>query len=361
MKIKFLIFFLLFPIICFSKNFRQIPVDVYKVPPPVNIPLSIKYPARLKSYQKVIVKARVSGILEKKFFNEGEFVKKGEILYEIEPDIYQAKCQLAMATLKKAQYSFNKAKNDWSRAEKSYKDKVLSKDKYDAYKFAFESAKAVVEEAKAKLKLAKIELNYTKVKAPISGFSGLKITDIGNLVDEGTPLIKITSTNPIYAEFSIPDVDNFYFKNLTRNYKKDLKAIILINGKQYKYEGKIDFIDVNVNEETSTVKLRAIFPNNENILLPGQFVRIVLKGMAMKNIIKVPQKAVIQNSRGQMVFVVENGKVRIKPIKIGKSVNNYFIVQKGLKPGDLVIVDNLMKIRPGINVKVDRIVNKKIK
>ncbi len=363
MKFKIFLFLLLLPTLIFSKNFRAVNVDVYKVSAPENIPYPIIYPARLKSVSKVLIKARLTGILIKKYFKEGFYVKKGDILYEIEPDIYIATYNLALANLEKAKAIFEKAKNNWIRAKKSYEDKVMSKDKYDSYKFDYLVAKSSVKEAEAKVVQAKINLNYTKVKATISGYTGLKLVDVGNLVESGTSLIEITKVDPIYAEFSVPDRDVKYFKvnNIHSKYKKlfkPLKAILLINGQPYKFQGEINYIDSNIDKNTSTVKIRAIFPNTNKKLMPGQFVRVKITGISIKNVFKIPQKALLQNSRGKMVFVANNGKVGVRFVKIKKSLGDYFIVSKGLKNGDLIIVDNLFKIRPGMPVKIEKIVNK---
>jgi membrane fusion protein (multidrug efflux system) len=346
-------------------NKRKMPVpevDVYKVPAPKNIPVKLTYPARIKSPDKVTIVARVTGILQKKFFNEGDFVKKGDILYKIEPDIYEAEVESAKASLNVAIARFKQAEKDWLRAESSFKDNVISVEKRDNAKYTYETAKANILSAKATLKKAEINLNYTNVTAPISGFTGLKLIDIGNIVKPGTPLITITTTDPVYAEFSIPDTDILKSKYNILNGSwgkagKSLKARLIINGKYYKYPGKINFVDVNISEKTSTVKMRAEFQNPQKLLMPGHFARIEITGFFMKNIVKVPQKAVIQNSRGTIVFIVKNGKASVKPIKLGAPVDNFFIVKKGLEQGDIVIVNNIFKVRPGAHVKIGKTVN----
>ncbi len=342
-----------------NRNNKKMPfteVDIYKVSAPENIPLKLTYPVRIKSPDKVTIVARVTGVLQKKFFTEGSFVKKGQVLYKIEPDIYQAEVESAKASVDFAVAKFKKAEKDWFRAEKSFEDNVISVEKRDNAKYNYEMARASVLSAKANFKKAEINLNYTNIIAPISGFTGLKLTDIGNLVNPGTALVTITTVDPVYAEFSIPDAD--ILKGSWKKPDNLLKAKLIINGNYFNYTGKVNFVDVNVNERTSSIKLRAEFPNHNHFLMPGQFARVEITGLYRKNIIKVPQKAVLQNPRGTIVFIVKNGKAVVCPVKIGEPINNFFIVKKGLKPGDNVIVNNLFKVRNGAPVKIGEIVTK---
>ena len=342
-----------------NKKISLTEVDIYKIPSTENLPVKLIYPVRIKSPEKATVIARVTGVLQKKFFKEGSFVKKGQILYKIEPDIYQAEVANAKANVDFAVAKFKKAEKDWARAEKSFKDNVISVEKRDNAKYNYEMARASLLAYKANLKKAEINLNYTNVTAPISGFTSLKLIDVGNTVKPGTPLVTITNTNPVYAEFSLPDIDVLKYKygilkGSWGKKGKSLKAKLIINGKYYNYTGKVNFVDVNVSEKTSTVKFRAEFPNLKHILMPGQFARVEITGLYRKNIIKVPQKAVLQNPRGTIVFIVKNGKAVVRPVKIGEPIDDLFIVKAGLKPGDAVIVNNLFKIRNGASVKIGK-------
>jgi membrane fusion protein (multidrug efflux system) len=375
-KTKFYIIFLIISLFSISLGYgkdkskpgahlRKMPVpevDIYKVANPENIPVKLIYPARIKSPDKVTIIARVTGILQKKFFTEGDFVKKGDILYKIEPDIYEAETESAKAGLSLAIAQLKKAEKDWLRTKKSFEDNVISKEKRDNAKYTYEMAKANVLLAEARLKKAKINLNYTDVAAPVSGFTGLKLTDVGNIVSPGTPLVTVTTVDPVYAEFSIPDIDalksNYGISNGSwEKADKFLKAKLIINDKYYPIIGKINFVDVNISEKTSTVKMRAEFSNPEKLLMPGQFARIEILGFYRKNIIKVPQKAVLQNPLGMIVFIIKNGKAYAKPVKIGESIDNFYIVENGLKAGDLVVVNNFFRIRDGINVKIGKTIN----
>lgn len=338
-----------------------LPVDIYRVPPPEDIPVVLQYPARARSTGSVTVVARVSGFLQEMFFKEGQTVRKGDILFKIEPDTYQADLDSAKAALSQAISQLNKAERDYKRIKASYEDGVTSEQQRDAALSAYETAKAAVEVAKARLRQAELNLRYTDVRATISGITGMRHVDVGNYVRAGTVLVTITQPDPIYVEFSFPDSDLIKY-NLgagdLRRLKEEIFAELLIEGKTYPHRGKLDFIDIVLDAKSSTLKARAVFPNPEMVLFPGQFVRIKIRGLRKKGAIVVPQKAVIQSPLGAIVYLVRNGKVEARPVKIGDESGEKFIVEKGLQSGDMVIVDNLMKVRPGMPVKVDRIINR---
>ncbi len=328
-------------------------VSVYKVSKARSISVEVQYPARTKSVSMVTVVARVSGILKEKYFTEGQFVRKDDMLFKIEPDIYQAEYDSAKAQLEQAVAELNRAERDWQRIKASYEDKIVSEQQRDAALSAYEQAKALVESARARLKQAELNLRYTDVKAPVSGITGTRLVDPGNMVNPGTALVAITEVDPIYAEFSIPDTDLIRLKAEDLKFKvqnSKISAFLLIENRPYRHSGKIDFMDSVIDEKTSSLKARAVFPNPDREVLPNQFVRVVIKGLQRKDSVVVPQKAVLQSPLGPFVYVVENGKAVVRNIKLGERTGDRFIVEEGLKPGDLVIMDNLMKIRPEMPV-----------
>lgn len=329
---------------------QAIEVGIYKVAKPRSISFELRYPARTKSISRVTIVARVSGILKEKFFEEGQFVQKDNLLYKIESDIYQAEYDIAKAQLDQAIAELNRAEREWKRIKASYDDRVASEQQRDTALSAYEQSRAALEGAKARIKQTEINLGYTNVRATVSGITGTRLVDIGNMVNPNTPLVTITEINPIYVEFSIPDTDLPKIGKIAKG--KSLKAELLIEGRPYKHLGDVDFIDSVIDEKTSTVSARAVFPNPEGILLPGQFIRINLKGLQRKDSIVVPQKAVLQTPLGSAVYVVENGKAITRIIKIGERSGDDFVVEEGLKPGDVVIIDNLLKLRPDMPVRV---------
>ncbi len=337
--------------------------DIYVVPQAQNLPISLKYPAQIKSFQNIKVFSRVLGVLESKHFTEGQKVNQGDLLYKIEDDIYKAKVAEATASVQMNEASMNNASRNWARIKRLYKTKSVSVEKRDDALSEYEQATASYALAKAKLTQAKIDLDYTSVQAPINGIVGLKKVDIGDLVTNNPPqeLTTITQNEKVYIDFSMPLSDYKNIKSglwaLPENNK--IAVTVEVNNKPTQYKGMIDFIDVNINQNTSTVKMRAIVDNPNNFLMPGNFIRVVLADIVQKNVITVPQKAILQNPMGKIVFVEQDGKAAVKPVVLGKeSGDKYVIVGGPLQSGDKVVVNNFFKVKPGKAFTIDKIINK---
>jgi len=338
--------------------------DIYIVQKPATLPVTLKYPATVKAYNKVQVVARVLGVLERKTFTEGQKVKKGDLLFEIEDDVYKARVAAAKASLQMSEASLKDAASNWRRIKKLFSQKAVSSEKRDKVLSTYEQSLAAVSLAKAQLKQAKIDLAYTKVKAPIDGITGLKQVDVGNLVSYNPPskLVEITQNDKVYVEFSAPMSDYKKLKNHIWNIKDNgtLKINLEVNGKVLQKVGVVDFIDVNTNNQTAIVKMRAVFDNQDGYLMPGQFVRVITNNIVQNSVITVPQKAVLQNPLGTIVFVEEHGHVGVRPVVVGDVSKNNFIVTGGaLKVGDRVIVNNFFRLKPGAEVVADKIINKR--
>ncbi len=333
-------------------------VDVYTVSRAAQMPISLEYPARLKSIRSAMVVARVSGVLMKKMYEEGSFVKKGSLLYTIESDIYAALVHEREADMALQEALLKKAQRDWERAEALYRDQALSMQEYDSALSAFETAKAGLNAAKAKLASANVDLGYTQVIAPISGIAGIKETDLGNVVSSGTALVNITQSDPILAEFSIPDVDRLKALYALQEGrwsdagKDGLKAKLNVGG--VVKEGTIDYIDPVIDAKTGSVKARAVFKNDDAFLMQGAFGRITVTGFVRNDVVMVPQKAVLQNPMGTIVFVIDEGKAAVRPVKLGDTAGDKFIVEEGLNEGDVVIVNNFFRVKPGMDVTIDK-------
>jgi len=321
----------------------------------------LTYPARLQSIRSATVVSRVTGVLLEKRFNEGDAVKTGDLLYRIEPDLYAAAVneQKAQVALQEAQ--LQKAERDWKRAQALYKDNAISVQDHDAAQSAYETARAQVNAAKALLQTRELELSYTEVTAPISGIAGMKQTDVGNVVNPGSPLVTITQTDPIYALFSIPsgDLQKARVESKAGQWgwgdAGRLKATLDVGG--LKAEGDIDYIDPTADIRTGSVSARARFANADNLLLPGAFGKVTIKGIVRRNVIMIPQKAVLQNPMGTIVFVVKEGKAAVRPVVLGDPVGNSYVVRSGLADGDEVIVNNFFRVKPGMPVVIDKTVD----
>lgn len=336
--------------------------DIYIIPQAQSLPIMLKYPAQIKSFKNITVVSRVLGVLEKKHFTEGQKVQAGDLLYEIEDEIYLAKVDAAKASLKMNQAALDYATRNWERTKKLFSNKAVSEEKRDNSFSTYEQASAALSLAKAQLHQAQIDLDYTKVKAPISGTIGLKRIDVGDLVFSNPPtkLIDITQNNKVFVEFSMPLSDYKNIKNNLWSIPQDgkIKVTLEIDNKPTKKTGIVDFVDVNVNRNTASVKIRASIDNSDGHLMSGSFVRVVMDGVVQKNVITIPQKAVLQNPLGTIVFVEDKGHVGVKPVIIGEETGDKYIVSGGpLKSGDKVIVNNFFRLKPGAEVMVDKTIN----
>lgn len=349
------------------KKGRQMPTpkaDIFIVEKPKNLVITLTYPAVVKAFKKVQVVSRALGVLEAKNFKEGQKVTKGDLLYQIEDDIYLAKVEASKASLQMSEASLNNNTKNWNRVKKLFKQKAISQEKKDTALFNYQQSLASVSLAKANLKQVQIDLSYTKVLAPISGVVGLKQIDIGDLVSSNPPskLIEITQKNKVFVEFSMPmsDYKNIKNKLWSVKNKQNIGVNIKIDGKLLEKKGTVDFVDVNTNNQTAIVKMRAIFNNSDSYLMPGQFVRVVSNNIIQKGVITVPQKAVLQNPLGTIVFVENDGMVSVRPVILGNVTQDKFIVSGGpLKSGDRVIINNFFRVKPGAKVIVDKIINQK--
>jgi len=336
--------------------------DIYVVPKPTVLPITLKYPATIEAYSEVQVIARALGTLEKKYFTEGQKVNKGDLLYSIEDDVYKAQVEASQASLQMAEANLDNATINWKRIKKLFSEKAISQEKRDNVLSAYKQSLASVALAEAQLKQAKINIKYTKVKAPISGITGLKQVNIGDLVSSNPPskLVQITQNDKVYVEFSVPMSDYKKIKNHIWSIKDNapVKVTLEVEGKVLKQEGVVDFIDVNTNNQTAIVKMRAIFDNKDGYLMPGQFVRVSTNNIIQKNIITIPQKAVLQNPLGTIVFIEDHGRVDVRPVVVGNVSGDKFVVAGGpLRSGDRVIINNFFRLKPGGKVVIDKTIN----
>ncbi len=336
---------------------KEIPVNVYKISDPTLINFEMLYPGKTKSPSEVKVVARVTGILKKRFFKEGAYVKKGDLLYLIEREPYLAQYEYAKAQVEKAQAELERLEREWKRVSEAFKARLVSESERDKIFSDLQTARARLKEAKANLSLAELNLSYSEVRAEASGFVGKREVDEGNLVTPGTILTTITQTDPLFIEFSIPERD-FELLGLKQGDFQKLKdkkiTIFLSEGTAYQYKGTIDFVDSKL-DETSSLKVRAIVPNPKRELLPNNFVRVGISGFP-KRVILLPQKALMQSPKGTFVYVIEEGKAKVRPVKIGLPYREFYVLEEGIRPGELVALDNLMKLKPEMKVKIEKIV-----
>lgn len=319
-----------------------------------DIDLSFEYPARLKSVQSVDIYARVEGILLTQNFTEGDIVQAGQTLFTIESTRYKARVNMAKAQYNTALANLTKASKDWTRTERLYKQGALTVDQYDNAMYNYQSAQANVDNAKASLDDALVDLKYTNITADITGRVGMRRYDVGNLVGKNsgggdTYLTTLTQLTPIYAEFSIPSTDFYYMRDLDKD--NVVVEFILGNNRLYDKRGKLDFLDSVLDSQTASIKARAIVNNDAYILLPNEIVRVNLKGFKAQKSIAIPQSALLQDSQGSYVYVARNNQAQMTRVSLGKMLKNgQVIVLSGLQDGDMLITNNLTKLRQGSEI-----------
>jgi len=337
------------------------PVSVIKISER-NIPVNFEYVGQAAGSREVEVRARVGGILLKRAYTEGRPVKQGDLLFQLDPATYQATLEQAAAALKVQEAQLASTRQDYDRVMPLFKENAVSQKDRDDAVAAYQAAQAQVAAARAKLKEAQINLDYTRVTAPISGMTSQETRSEGSLVStsaDGSLLTKISQLDPIYVNFSMSDSDQMNLRKLQDKGLLKLKdnghfevALKLADGSLFDHSGFLNFTDSLVDSTTGTIRSRASLANPQGKILPGQFVRVILKGAERINAIAVPQRAVLTTQQGKMVWVVgEGNKVRPRPITVSQDVGLEVLVETGLKPGEQVVVDNIIKLRPGAEVK----------
>jgi len=329
---------------------------------PEQVMLTTELPGRTSAYLIAEVRPQVSGIIQKRLFTEGSDVKAGEVLYQIDPAVYQANYNSAKAALARAEANFLPIRLKAGRYAELVKVNAVSQQEYDDASAALKQAEADVEAGKAAVESARINIEYTKVTAPISGRIGRSSVTDGALVTASQPaaLATIQQLSPIYVDVTQSSAELLSLKhNLASGLlKRDSAAqarvrLLLEDGSTYQLTGTLKFSEVTVDQSTGSVTLRAIFPNPNHTLLPGMFVRAILEEGVNEHAILIPQRGVTRNPAGDAVVMVVGGEEKVEPrvIKVLRTVGENWLVSEGLKAGDRVILEGLQKARPGTPVK----------
>lgn len=336
------------------------PPEVKVVPVRVaSIPYTRNFVGHVAAYRAVEIRARVEGILEKRHFSEGSDVARGQLLYTIDPAPYEATLRDAEAELASAQADVANARVREARYGPLVKENAISKQDYDNALAQLRQAEAAVQSAKAKVDRAKLNLGYTKVYATEAGRIGEALVPEGRLVGRGEPthLATIDKLDPVYVNFTVSDLDLLAFRSardagLVKGDQTTLRARILLpDGSAYDQPGKIDFADMQVNEESGTITARAVVPNVARRLLPGMFVNVELLAGERPDTLLVPQVAVIKQPTGHMAWVVTpDGKAERRDLVVGQWFGKEWIIDKGLGPDDQVVVEGMQRLAPNTPV-----------
>jgi membrane fusion protein, multidrug efflux system len=352
---------------CDRRQKSQSPAPVAEVSAvtvqPQQVMLTTELPGRTSAYLIAEVRPQVGGIIKKRLFTEGSDVKTGEVLYQIDPALYQATYNSVKAALARAEANLIPIRLKAGRYAELVKINAVSRQDYDDASAALKQAEADVETGKAAVETARINLAYTKVTAPISGRIGRSSVTNGALVTASQPaaLATIQQLSPIYVDVTQSSAELLRLKqNLASGLLKSNGAaqarvrLLLEDGSPYPLPGTLKFSEVTVDQSTSSITLRAIFPNPKHMLLPGMFVRAILEEGVNEHAILVPQRGVTRNPAGNAMVMVVGSEEKVEPrvIKVLRTVGENWLVSEGLKAGDRIILEGLQKARPGTPVKV---------
>lgn len=326
-----------------------VPVSVLQMQPR-DVPVTFEAVARTEGSREVQVRARVTGILEQQLYKEGERVKAGTPLFRIERAPFEIELQQARALLAETTARQELAQQEYERLKGLVDRRAISQKEADQALSTQRQSTAAMQLAAARVRQAELNLSYTSINAPIGGITGRALQSVGSLVSpnaDSALLTTLTLGDPIWVRFALSESE---YARL-RGSQEIQVQVELADGKTYPHPGRLNFSGSTVDAATGTVQMRAALPNPQLDLLPGQYVRVrVLAGTQQAFV--VPQTAVAQNETGRFVWVTDGEKAMPRQIRAGNWLGADWVVLEGLKPGDRVIVDNLIRLRPGAQVQV---------
>ena len=327
----------------------------------------LELPGRVEPVRVAEVRARVTGIVQQRLYEEGTDVGQGQPLFRIDPAELRASYAQTQASLERAKATAANANAVVQRYRPLVEENAISGQEFDAAQAAAREANANVAQIQAQLKSASLQLGYTTVRAPIAGRAGRAAVTEGALVSqpEGTLMTRIEQVSPIYVSFSQSATEVLQIRRAIAAGELALSAddavevrLVFPDGTEYEIPGLIEFLDFTVDEATGTIELRAEFPNPDGLLLSGEFVNARIYAGKATDVIAIPQAAVtVADSGGTVMIVDKDGKAALRPIKLGRLVGDKWVVESGLQPGDRVIVSNLQKLQPGMPVQIANTTN----
>jgi len=329
---------------------------------PRDVPLVYEQVGQTAGFRETEVRSRVAGILQKRLYQEGQAVKEGQPLFQIDPEPFKAALDQAKGAMRQQEATLERTRADRERIEPLFKENAVSRKDYDDARSAFDLAQAAVDSARAKVREAELNLGYTLVTSPIAGIASKEARSEGSLVatsGDASLLTTVAQLDPLFVNFSYSETEKLELDDAVKagrvviNPSKKVEARAkLADGREFSGVGFVDFADSRVDPKTGTIRARAEFPNPKGELLPGQFVRIAINLGTAKNAILVPERAITQQQATRLVLVVNDKNiVEPRPVQLGRRVGNEVTIVSGLKGGERVVVDGLFRSRPGTEVK----------
>lgn len=320
---------------------------------PRALELQLEYPAQLKGVREVEVRARVSGILLERRYDEGERVDAGDVLFRIDPDPFRAEAARARAALALAEANLSQARRERDRIVPLVEQKLASPRDRDNALSAFESAEANVDAARAALRTAELELSYTEVRAPIAGLTSREVRSEGSLVTAGTDsslLTYIVQADRLYVDLAVADTDAELVRAALEGENGAHVGVSVVDarGQAIAQMGKIEFMSPRVDDTTGTVAIRAVL-DNPNGVVPGRIVRARIEGVNIDAALVIPKRAVMYGAQGTFVWTLDGGgQATPTPVELGALSGNDVAVTAGLTAGARVVVDGILKVIPGV-------------
>ncbi len=317
--------------------------------------VQLNYSGNTAGSREVEVRARISGILLKRRYQEGAPVRKDSLLFELDPEPARAAVEQARAEAAVQLAVASQSQRERERVESVFKQGLVSLGQRDQVVAGAEIAAANLLAAQAKLRKAELDLSYCEVRAPISGLASNEARSEGSLVtagQESSLLTRIVQVDPLYVEFTVPDHEAAILRDALAAAQRVTARVTLADGSDYPQPAQLTFLDNAVEMRSGSVAARAILPNPEMRLIPGQFVRVRIEGLNVADATSVPRKAVLTNNAGHFVWVVDAGKVTQRTVQLGATVGERVIIKRGLSPGEQVVVDGIMKVADGKSVAI---------
>jgi RND family efflux transporter MFP subunit len=321
-----------------------------------------EYTGRLEAVEAVAVRARVSGYLQSVHFTDGATIKKGALLFVIDPRPYQAELNRAQAELEQARARFERTQKDFARAQQLVKSRAVSQEEVDTRAADQRQAQEAVQAARAAVEMVRLNVEFTQVKAPISGRISRQLVTEGNLISggmsESTLLTTIVSLDPMYGYFDVDERSYLKYSRLLRDGKRpsarDTKTpvyLALADETGFPHQGQLDFIDNRLDPNTGTMTGRAVFPNPDLTLIPGLFARIRLPGSRTNQALLVPDEALGSDQARRFAFVVnDRNTVEYRKVDVGPISDGLRVIRDGLTPDDWVIVNGMQRVKTGARV-----------